>query len=204
MNTKASEDLAHIKEMMERSSRFISLSGLSGVGAGIIGLITGITAMYLTNDYFSAFDSNDLKVYDFELLSKLVGLGITALFLAIFFGCFFTIRKSKHLGLTIWTSTTKKVLTHLFVPLVVGGILVLALLQYHLYGLIAGTTLIFYGLALINAEKHTYSDIKYLGLLEIFLGCIALFWIGKGLIFWTIGFGVLHIIYGIILHKKYK
>src|SRR5690554_7951765 len=95
MNTKASEDLAHIKEMMERSSRFISLSGLSGVGAGIIGLITGITAMYLTNDYFSAFDSNDLKVYDFEMISKLVGLGITALFLAIFFGCFFTIRKSR-------------------------------------------------------------------------------------------------------------
>src|SRR5690554_7946797 len=162
MNTKASEDLAHIKEMMERSSRFISLSGLSGVGAGIIGLITGITAMYLTNDYFSAFDSNDLKVYDFEMISKLVGLGITALFLAIFFGCFFAIRKSKHLGLTIWTSTTKKVLIRLFVPLAVGGIFVLALLQYHVYGLIAGTTLIFYGLALINAEKHTYSDIKYL------------------------------------------
>src|SRR5690606_41524308 len=111
MNTKASEDLAHIKEMMERSSRFISLSGLSGVGAGIIGLITEITAMYLTNDHF---DSNDLKVYDFEMITILVGLGISALFLAIFLGCFFTIRKSNHLGLAILTSTSNEVLTHLF------------------------------------------------------------------------------------------
>ena len=71
-------------------------------------------------------------------------------------------------------------------------------------GLVAGTTLIFYGLALVNAEKYTYSDIKYLGYLEIVLGCLSLFFIGKGLIFWTIGFGVLHIVYGIILYRKYK
>lgn len=89
-------------------------------------------------------------------------------------------------------------------PLLTGGIFVLALLYYNLNGLVAGTTLIFYGLALLNSEKYTYSDIKFLGLFEILLGCIALFWIGKGLLFWTIGFGVLHIIYGIILYKKYK
>lgn len=204
MNTKVSEDLAHIKEMMERSSRFISLSGLSGVGAGIVGLLTGITAIYLTKDYFLGFEPNQIKIYNFDMLSKLIGLGILALVLALFFGCFFTIRKSQKLGLQVWTSTTKKVLIQLAIPLAVGGIFVLALLQYGLYGLIAGTTLIFYGLALINTEKYTFSDIKYLGILEIILGCLSLFFIGKGLIFWTIGFGVLHIIYGIILHRKYK
>ena len=88
----------------------------------------------------------------------------------------------------------------LSIPLLVGGVFCLALLKYELFGLIAGTTLIFYGLALLNAEKYVFSDIKYLGLLEIILGCIALFWIGKGLLFWTIGFGFLHIIYGIILY----
>ncbi|SFO22200.1 hypothetical protein SAMN05421741_12727 [Paenimyroides ummariense] len=204
MDQKIFDDLAHIRSMMERSSRFLSLSGLSGIGAGIVGLIAGCMAMYLTNDYFVDYDLYQQKVYQADMLFKLIVLGASALLLAIFCGCYFTVRKSKKLGLQIWTATTKKILVQLAIPLAVGGVFVLALLQYNLYGLVAGTTLIFYGLALVNAEKYTYSDIKYLGFLEIILGCLSLFFIGKGLIFWTIGFGVLHIIYGIILHRKYK
>lgn len=201
MDTKASEDLAHIKEMMERSSRFISLSGLSGIGAGIVGLAAGGIASSIIANSGGKIDN---YYYAEAAIPKLFGLGIIALLLALFFGCFFTIRKSKKLGLPIWTSNTKKILIQLTIPLFTGGIFVLALLNYQLYGLIAGTTLIFYGLSLINVEKQTYSDIKYLGLLEIILGCISLFWIGKGLIFWTIGFGVLHIVYGIILYRKHR
>jgi len=201
MNTKASEDLAHIKEMMERSSRFISLSGLSGIGAGIVGLITGGIAISIIEKSGGKIDGS---FYTEKTVTSLIGLGIIALLVALFFGCFFTIRKSKKLGLKIWTATTKRILIQLAIPLLTGGVFVLALLNYKLYGLIAGTTLIFYGLSLINVEKETYSDIKYLGLLEIILGTISLFWIGKGLVFWTIGFGVLHIVYGIILYRKYR
>lgn len=204
MDQKISDDLAHIRSMMERSSRFLSLSGLSGVGAGVVGLMTGCMAMYLTKNYFVDYNLYQPKVYQSDMLFKLIVLGTVALLLAIFCGCYFTVRKSKKLALQIWTATTKKILVQLAIPLAVGGIFVLALLQYNLYGLIAGTTLIFYGLALVNAEKYTYSDIKYLGFLEIILGCLSLFFIGKGLIFWTIGFGILHIVYGIILYRKYK
>ena len=204
MNQKISDDLAHIRSMMERSSRFLSLSGLSGIGAGIVGLVTGFIVMYLTNDYFVDYNLYQPKVYQSEMLFRLIILGASALLLAVFCGCYFTVRKSKKLGLQIWTATTKKILVQLAIPLAVGGIFVLALLQYNLYGLIAGTTLVFYGLALVNAEKYTYSDIKYLGFLEIILVCLSLFFIGKGLIFWTIGFGILHIVYGIILYRKYK
>ncbi|SEH54248.1 hypothetical protein SAMN02927937_00088 [Paenimyroides aquimaris] len=204
MDQKVSDDLAHIRSMMERSSRFISLSGLSGVGAGIVGLVTGLIAMYFTNGKIQYVRSNHIQPYESYMVKFLILLGISALLLAISFGCFFTIRKSKKLGLQIWTATTKKILVQLAVPLMVGGIFVLALLQYNLYGLISGATLIFYGLALVNAEKYTYSDIKYLGFLEIILGVLSLFFIGKGLLFWTIGFGVLHIIYGVILYRKYQ
>lgn len=204
MDQKVSDDLAHIRSMMERSSRFISLSGLSGIGAGVVGLIAGCIAMYLTRGSDMPVEKVRMSVSGGIMLQLLVLLGISALLLAIFCGCFFTIRKSKRLGLQIWTATTKKILVQLAIPLVVGGIFVLALLQYRLYGLIAGTTLIFYGLALVNAEKYTYSDIKYLGFLEIILGCLSVFYIGKGLLFWTIGFGFLHIIYGVILYRKYS
>lgn len=202
MDQKISDDLAHIRSMMERSSRFLSLSGLSGIGAGIVGLVTGVLAITILKKYQVDFSTD--YVFNQEVVFKLMFLGALALILAIFCGCYFTVRKSKKLGLQIWTATTKKILVQLAIPLAVGGVFVLALLQYNLYGLVAGTTLIFYGLALVNAEKYTYSDIKYLGFLEIILGCLSLFFIGKGLIFWTIGFGILHIVYGIILHRKYK
>lgn len=204
MNQKVSDDLAHIRSMMERSSRFISLSGLSGIGAGVVGLVTGLIAMYWTSGSDMLLEKVRMSVGAGILIQNLILLGALALLLAIFFGCFFTIRKSKKLGLQIWTATTKKILTQLAIPLMVGGIFVLALLQYNLYGLISGATLIFYGLALVNAEKYTYSDIKYLGFLEIILGILSLFFIGKGLFFWTIGFGLLHIIYGVILYRKYQ
>lgn len=200
MKQTYSDDIAHIREMMEKSSRFISLSGLSGIGAGITGLITGGIAYYMIK---SETRTNELYYSD-EVTLQLILLGMCSLLVALFFGCYFTIRKSKQLGLSIWTSTTKKILSQLALPLLTGGIFVLALLYYNLNGLVAGTTLVFYGLALLNSEKYTYSDIKFLGLFEILLGCIALFWIGKGLLFWTFGFGVLHIVYGIILYKKYK
>ena len=203
MNTKVSEDIAHIKAMMERSSRFISLSGLSGIGAGITGLIAGLTAIYLVNGTFSGIGSG-IEGVKKGLIGELIILGAVALFIALFFGCFFTIRKSRRLGLQVWTSSTKKILIHLAVPLVVGGIFILALICHGLYGLVAGTTLVFYGLALINAGKYTYSDIRYLGALELSLGCISLFWLGQGLALWTLGFGLLHIVYGIILYKKYR
>jgi len=204
MDTKASQDLAHIKEMMERSSRFISLSGLSGVGAGIAGAAAGITAMCLVNESTGGNTIALMGGAREGLIRSLVILGIVTLLVAVFFGCFFTMRKSRRLGLNVWTSSTKQILINLALPLVAGGIFVLALLYHELFGLVAGATLIFYGLALINAGKYTYSDIKYLGMLEILLGCISLFWLGKGLLLWTIGFGLLHIVYGIILYKKYR
>ncbi len=203
MNTKVSEDIAHIKEMMERSSRFISLSGLSGLGAGITGLAAGLTAMYLINGAFNGSETGMDGLHK-GLIGELVILGILALLIAVFFGCFFTIRKSRRLGLQVWTSSTRRILVHLAIPLTVGGVFVLALIYHGLYGFVAGTTLVFYGLSLINAGKYTYSDIRYLGALELLLGCISLFWLGKGLLLWTIGFGLLHIVYGIILYKKYR
>ena len=60
------------------------------------------------------------------------------------------------------------------------------------------------GLALINGSKYTLSDIRYLGLCQVVLGCICIFVPAWGLTFWAIGFGGLHILYGIVMWNKYK
>jgi len=204
MNQKHQEDLSHIRSMMERSSRFISLSGLSGVFAGLSALIGGLYVYQLFKanglDYFDG----ENKLYSVDLVSELFYIALIILFFALTFGIFFTIRKSRMYNLPIWTTATKKMLVNLAIPLVVGGVFCLALLYHQIYVLIAPATLLFYGLALINAEKFTFSDIKYLGFCELALGCVSLFFLGYGLVFWIIGFGILHILYGLIVFKKYK
>lgn len=204
MNQKHQEDLMHIRSMMERSSRFISLSGLSGVFAGLSALIGGVYVCLL-------LDRNGIECYGaetfilpYELIVQLIQVAVLIFVFALAFGILFTVRKSKKNDLPIWTSSTKNMLVNLAIPLVVGGIFCLALLFHGIHVLIAPATLVFYGLALVNAEKYTFSDIKYLGYCEIVLGCISLFNIGFGLVFWILGFGILHILYGLLVFKKYK
>ncbi|PXY39831.1 hypothetical protein DMB65_15015 [Flavobacterium cheongpyeongense] len=204
MNQKHQEDLAHIRSMMERSSRFISLSGLSGVFAGLSALLGGLYVYQLFKANGMDYLNDEHRLYSISLVSELFWTAIIILICAFAFGAFFTIRKSRKYNLPIWTSVTKKMLFNLAVPLTTGGIFCLALIYHGYFGLVAPCTLIFYGLAVINAEKYTFSDIKYLGFCELILGCISIFYIGYGLIFWIIGFGILHILYGLIMFKKYK
>lgn len=198
------EDLSHIRSMMERSSRFISLSGLSGVFAGLAALIgAGYVYFVLKREGISYFDG-ERNFYSPSLVTELITIGALILGTALLSGYIFTANKSKKKGLKIWDSTTKRLLITFLVPLATGGIFCLALLFHHLFVWIAPATLIFYGLALVGAERYTLTDVKYLGYLEIALGLVSLFFLGWGLVFWAVGFGVLHIVYGLIMHKKYK
>lgn len=197
------EELAHIRQMMERSSRFISLSGLSGVIAGIVALLGSVYVYFVFQregiDYFDG----ERNIYGPALAKELFFVALVVLVVAISSGYIFTARKSKKKNLKIWDSITKKLLFNFAIPLAAGGVFCIALWYHNFFPLIAPSMLIFYGLALINAERYTLSDVKYLGICEVVLGMIALFWLGWGLIFWAIGFGFLHIFYGILMYRKY-
>lgn len=198
------EDLSHIRQMMERSSRFISLSGLSGVSAGLTALAGAAYVYFLMMN--NGIHYNNGRDADFSpaLVIHLLLTGIVILAVALALAYFFTARKSRRKGLKIWDHTTKRLLVNFAVPLMTGAVFCLALIYHQLFVFVAPATLIFYGLALVNAAKYTLSDMQNLGYLEIVLGLIALFFLGYGLIFWTAGFGVLHIVYGLIMHRKYR
>ena len=204
MTEKHQDDLVHIRSMMERSSRFISLSGLSGVFAGLSALLGGVYVYQLFNANGIEYFEDNHQLYSTSLITELILTAFVILFFALAFGIFFTVRKSKKLNLPIWTSATKNMLFNLAIPLIAGAVFCFALVYHQMFILVAPSTLIFYGLALLNAEKYTYSDIKYLGFSEVILGSIALFFVGYGLVFWILGFGILHIFYGLLLFKKYK
>jgi hypothetical protein len=195
--------ISDIRSMMERSSRCISLSGLSGVFAGIFALI----GAYLAMDRFESASRNYAMIGGEELISITVyffEIAGAVLILSLLVGTILTIRNSKRKGIPVWDSTAKRLLINLAIPLVAGGLFCLVLLYHGVIGLVAPATLIFYGLALLNASKYTFNDIRYLGICEIILGLAGSFFIGYGLLFWAFGFGVLHIIYGAVMYFKYE
>lgn len=197
------EDLKEIRDIMDRSSRFISLSGWSGVSAGIFALCGAYAAyqtVYANQDYLG-FRS---AVITSDNLLTLLGIATLTLACSIGAGIFFTTREAKKKGQSTWDHQTKRLLMALAIPLITGGILSAILLSKGYVGIVAPLTLIFYGLALVNASKYTLNEIRNLGLIEIGLGLLATYYIGFGLLFWSLGFGILHIIYGIMMQMKYK
>ncbi|WP_307453241.1 MULTISPECIES: hypothetical protein [Chryseobacterium] len=198
------EDLSHIRSMMERSSRFISLSGLSGVFAGLSAIAGAVYVYFRLKREGIDYLDGDRNIFQPALIRELIWVAVIILAVAILSGYFFTATKSRKKGLKIWDATTRRLLVSFSVPLLTGGVFCLALLFHHLFVWIAPATLIFYGIALVNAERYTLTDVKYLGYCQIILGLLSLFMLGWGLLFWTIGFGLLHIVYGLIMHKKYK
>jgi len=195
--------LTDIRSMMERSSRCISLSGLSGVFAGIFALIGAYFAyekIYSLSDDYRALSSE--RVVEMTIYFLQIAGAVLIASLAV--GTLLTIRNSKRKGIAIWDNSAKRLLINLGIPLVAGGLFCLVLLFHGIIGLVAPATLIFYGLALLNASKYTFNDIRYLGICEIILGLAGSLYIGYGLIFWAFGFGVLHIVYGAVMYFKYE
>ncbi len=193
------KDISEIKDLMNKSSRFISLSGLSGILAGCYALIgAAIAYIYFLPKQLDYSTTSPLKI-EYIILDLLLIAAfsiVTAIIL--------TMKKAKNNGEKIWDATTQRLLLNFLIPLVTGGIYILIQAYQQHYGLSAALMLIFYGLALVNASKFTIGNVKYLGYSEIILGLICAAFPGYGLYFWTMGFGVLHIIYGILMYREEK
>ncbi|HZY37611.1 MAG TPA: hypothetical protein VFE53_13230 [Mucilaginibacter sp.] len=203
------DDLAAIRSVMERSQKFISLSGLSGILAGIYALIGSGIAFVLLNGQPVEHTQTDIVEAvggDYSGLFTFFNLIITALAVlvaSLLTGYILTKRKAKRKNQVVWGRISRSLLFYMAVPLVSGGIFIFILLLRGHYGIVAPASLIFYGLSLVSASNFTFTLVKYLGLCEIILGLIAACLPGYGLLFWAIGFGVLHIIYGSMMYLRY-
>lgn len=197
-------DISEIRDIMNRSSNFISLSGLSGILAGIYALIGSFIAYRIVYIEKSILSSREFYVNEQEVIIKLGLLGLMVLIVAISTGIYLTYKKSDNATLSFTDKGFKNLLESLLIPLIAGGIFILILVSRGYYGIVAPAFLIFYGLSLVNGSKYTLRDIKYLGIVEIILGLICAFFPGYGLIFWALGFGVMHILYGTLMYYKYE
>ena len=207
-HSQSIEDIKAIRKIMEESSRFISLSGLSGIFAGITAIIGALVAWFFILDhgsihydeYFRSLSEKET----FTLRWQLIADAVLVLVLSMLFALYFSLKKAKRDGKKFWTPISKRMLINLLIPLVTGGVFIIILLVQNHIQLIVPGFLIFYGLALVNAGKFTFGEIFYLGILEIITGLVAAFFPGWGLVFWIFGFGILHIIYGLFMYRKYE
>jgi hypothetical protein len=195
-------ELSSIRDLMERSAKFISLSGLSGVMAGIYAIIGAALGRMVLKEEWAVLD-RDHYVDEYLVIAKLFFIALSVLILSIGTGIWLSIRKAKKNGQPFWNTGSKRLLIHMAIPLVAGGLFTFILIYRGYYGIVAPATLVFYGLALVAGSHYTYSGVKGLGILEILLGLLCALMPGYGLIFWTVGFGLLHIIYGTVMHFKY-
>jgi hypothetical protein len=197
------ETLRDIKRMMERSSRFISLSGLSGIAAGLCALV-GAWLAYRKIGHWHLGEVVYSEGNEMALVTHLLLIAVCT-FVAAFVSAFaFTYLRSRKNNVPVFGAATWRLMWNTLIPLAVGGLFMLKLLQVGQYELIAPGCLLFYGLALVNASKYTLGEIRYLGYGQLLLGLVNLWYVGWGLAMWAIGFGLLHIIYGVAMWMKYE
>lgn len=207
-NNSSAEDLKTIRKIMEESTKFLSLSGFSGVFLGLFAIAGAVVAWFIIPDggnitsekYLDSVPQNEASTIKWQL-------ALTALAVLIFSvstALFFSFRNALHSGKSFLTPASKRLLVNLFIPLAAGGIFALIIAFQNHFQLIIPVFLIFYGLALINAGKFTYNEIFYLGILEIITGLVSALFPQQGLLFWILGFGILHIVYGVMMYRKYE
>jgi len=190
------DDLKTIRKIMEESSRFLSLSGLSGVFAGIFAIIGFIIALLILNsDRISDAGNIDLALFIDALVILIAALSVSV---------FLSYRKALRNGNRIWTGITKRMLLNLIIPLLSAAAFILIFYIEQNFRYIIPSMLVFYGLALVNVGKFTFGEIQYLGILQVLIGIISAVFTEYALYLWVLGFGILHILYGLIMHKKYR
>ncbi len=202
--------LEEIKQMMHKGSRFVNLSGWSGVAAGICALVAAWLA-------YHKFTDHGITINDYETISpvtrdvalvqldhELLLLGGITFMVSFLFALLFTYLRNRKTGASLPGYMIRKIIVHIAVPMLVGGLFIWRITDFGLYGLVVPVCLLLYGIALINASKFTLSEVRYLGYAQILLGLMNLWMIGYGLYFWAAGFGILHILYGIVMWAKYE
>lgn len=197
------KDIEAIRSLMERSVKFLSLSGLSGILSGIYATAGAILAYFLIYYPRSPFQYRIESIQQTDIIFQLIVVAAVVLSASLITGYWLSSRKAKRSNMEIWSPTSKRLVLNLSIPLVTGGLFIVILLAYGHYGVAAPASLIFYGLALINASDNLFDEVRYLGYSEVGVGLICAALPGYGLLFWFVGFGLLHIIYGALMYKKY-
>ncbi len=197
------DTLSDIRNMMERSQKVLFLEGTAGIVVAVWALLGAVAVslvLYGTVSPLWGATVNPIRQPDWDTF-----LIVAIICASVFCAAFMTVwLMSKHRasreGLDFsFDAGTRRLLGNFFTAMVTGGLVCLTPIFNDLWNLIPGFMLVFYGLAvvLISPIAFKISITKYLGYAEIVIGVAALAFSSFGMMFWTIGFCILHLIWGI-------
>jgi hypothetical protein len=179
------DNLQYIRETMERATAF---TGISGGGQVAIG-ITALAASFISAQ--KSF-KNWLWVWVTEALVALLIAGWSI------------DRKARAAKMPLFSGPVRKVAFSLSPPIVAGGLMTIVLYRAGLTNAIPGLWLLLYGTGVVTGGMFSVSVVPIMGLCFMSLGAAAFFappsfanW------FMAAGFGGLHIIFGVIIARRY-
>lgn len=143
---------------------------------------------------------------DYSIDPRIILLSIAFIVFILAFGSgvFFTKRKAAKTGMSLWNAQAKRTFIQFAIPLFTGAVFCLLLIWHNNIAMVASASLVFYGLALLNAAKYTFSETHQFAISQIVLGIFAGIFLCYGIFFWAMGFGIFHIIFGIVIHYRYE
>ena len=182
---------------MEKSSKFLSFNGLSIVFAGWFAVAGAIFAsLFLKGSFGSGYNLT-------QKMTVLLADALMVLFLSVAVITFFCWKKARANHETLFNSTTRRAAYSILLPLFAGWIFSFVFLFRGDIHIVCSSTLIFYGLGLVNTSNYTYPNLNYLGITDFILGWSTLFFINSGGYFLWCGFGFCHVIFGFIMYFRY-
>ena len=182
LHDRAMDNLRYIRETMERSQSFTAVSGVGGVLMGLIAL--GATFLAVRTETIEAWVAVWMSAAVLSLGSALVAMTM----------------KARAAGGSLLVGAGRKFAWNLTPPLLVGGLLTVAMTQMGAAALLPGVWLLLYGRGVVRGGAFSVGVVPLMGLAFMLVGAAALFapatW---GNLFMAGGFGLLHIVFGILI-----
>jgi len=186
INERAIQNLQYIRETMERAGAFTAVPGWGGILMGVSALMTALLSGRLP--------SRDLWFASW--------IGEAGLALAI--GGWAMVQKAKAAKSTLFNGAGRKFALNLFPAMIAGGVLTIVLYRQQLFGIMPGVWLLLYGVSVVTGGAFSVKIVPLMGISFMVLGTVALlspFELANW--FMAVGFGLLHIVFGIVIARRY-
>jgi hypothetical protein len=188
MREHALDNIRFIRDAMERAGSFTSIPGWGGVGVGITAIVTAVIAQQFLGKSLRLWLATWLAE---AVVAAIIGFGTMTL-------------KARRSEAPFMSGAAKRFFISYFAPLVAGAVITFALVRVEAYAAIPATWLLLYGTAFVSSGAFSIRVIPVMGIAFMLFGVLSAFVpLNASNVILGIGFGGLHIIFGLIIARSY-
>jgi hypothetical protein len=186
LHTRAMDNIEYIRDTMESAGQFTALSGLGSILLGVVGLAAAPIA--------SAQPTNEGWLVTWLMAASVaVPLGGSAV-----------LRKARSAGVPLLSGHGRRFVLGFVPGMLTGALITVALFRAGLFHLMPGCWLLMYGTAVLTAGTFSVAIIPLMGVSFMVVGAVALFFPAAwGDDFMAVGFGGIHVLFGVLIARRY-